>query len=264
MARIPYEELLTNQNVLSNAVDFTTAPRAYLARLAPVDTLADLPQREREYLALYAFSEFMTATEDLLGWVAVLKDWDPNDDYSLFNLLDRTRVEPGLETEIGEYLASVDAEGFRSLLAVPADDDLKSLGLSDGDVASVNESIPAKLDGFRKIVEYRTKDERGLVKGFNKVKHLLLAFPVELHGAPRILLPRTGEVTPETAATPKRVKIDGARLDTTPEYIKGRLQRTVESQAVLCDALHFILFTRYSHPYSLPEWVESVREQWGD
>ena len=63
----------------------------------------------------------MTATEDLLGWVAVLREWNPADDYSLFEQLDRVRVGPELESDVLDYLTTLTTDGLRGLLQVPSD-----------------------------------------------------------------------------------------------------------------------------------------------
>jgi hypothetical protein len=51
------------------------------------------------------------------------------------------------------------------------------MGLQPEEVAKVNISISAKLEGFLKVARLWAKNDRGLVKGFNKVKHMLLAIP---------------------------------------------------------------------------------------
>ena len=137
------------------------------------------------------------------------------------------------------------------------------MGLLPEDVAKINESIPAKLDGFLKVAKLRTRDERGLVKGFNKVKHMLLAVPVDAFAGHQVLLPKIGSISPPSDDSPRRVKIDGARIDTTPDYIRGRVRQTLEIQAVLCDVLQFILYTRYQQPYIHSQWVLDVAANWG-
>lgn len=137
------------------------------------------------------------------------------------------------------------------------------MGLRSQEVVKINESIPAKLDGFLKVAKLRARDNRGLVKGFNKVKHMLLAIPTDAFEGHQVLLPKIGRVTPLTDDSPRRVKIDGARIDTNPDYIRGRVRQTLETQAVLCDVLQFILYTRYQTPYTHPQWVHDVAANWG-
>ena len=245
--------------VLANAAQFTTAQRAFVAKLIPTtDILDKFPQQELDFLAIQAFSDFMTATEDLLGWVAVLREWDPADDYSLFEGLDRVRVVPDLEFDVLEYLTKLTTEGLRGLLQVPSDSELLAMGLLPEDVAKINESIPAKLDGFLKVAKLRTRDDRGLVKGFNKVKHMLLGVPVDAFEGHQVLLPKIDGIAPPSDDSPRRVRIDGARIPTNPDYIRGRVHQTLEIQAVLCDVLQFILYTRYQEPYTHPQWVIDV------
>jgi hypothetical protein len=63
-----YSAILNNEAVLTNATHFMTGQRAFVAKLIPInDILEKLPQQELDFLALQAFSEFMTATEDLIG-----------------------------------------------------------------------------------------------------------------------------------------------------------------------------------------------------
>jgi hypothetical protein len=258
-----YSAILNNEAVLTNAAQFTTAQRAFVAKLIPrTDILDKFSQQELDFLALQAFSEFLTATEDLLGWVAVLRKWDPADDFSLFEQLDKVRVGPDLESDVLEYLTKLDPDGLRGLLQVPSDEQMLAMGLSPEEVAKINESIPAKLDGFLKVAKLRTRDDRGLVKGFNKVKHMLLAIPTDTFQEHQILLPKFGDVTPPGDDSPRRVKIDGARIDTNPDYIRGRVRQTLETQAVLCDVLQFILYARYQQPYVHPQWVHDVYANW--
>ena len=254
-----YSAILNNKAVLANAAQFTTAQRAFIAKLIPItDILDQFPQQILDFLALQAFSEFITATEDLLGWIAVLREWNPADDYSLFEQLDKVMVGPKLESDVLDYLTGLDTDGLRGLLQVPSDDELLAMGLRPEEVAKIDDSILAKLDGFLKVANFRTRDNRGLVKGFNKVKHMLLAIPTDVSEGHQVLLPKIGSVTPPSDDSPRRVKIDGARIDTTPHYIRGRVRQTLEIQAVLCDVLQFILYTRYQQPYIHSQWVHDV------
>jgi hypothetical protein len=263
MESIQYAAILNNEAVLTNAAQFTTAQRAFVANLIPTtDILDKWPQQELDFLALQAFSEFMTATEDLLGWVAVLREWHPDDDYSLFRLLDSVRVGQQLESEIIEYLLMLDPEGMRALLRIPSDNELSAMGLQPEEVAKVNISIPAKLEGFLKVAHLRAMNDRGLVKGFNKVKHMLLAIPTDGFERHQILLPKIGGVTTNGDNGPSKTRIDGARIDTNPDYIRGRVRQTLEIQAILCDVLQFILYARYQQPYVLPQWVHDVYANW--
>ena len=53
------------------------------------------------------------------------------------------------------------------------------MGLQPEEVAEINISIPAKLEGFLNVAHLRAQNDRSLVKGFNKVKHMLLAIPTD-------------------------------------------------------------------------------------
>ena len=65
------------------------------------------------------------------------------------------------------------------------------MGLRSEEVAKTNESIPAKLDAFLKVVKLRIKDNRGLVKGFNKVKHTLLAISTDAIEGHQVFSPKS-------------------------------------------------------------------------
>ena len=83
---------LEDASVLQNAVYFSTAARAYSAQLILQQPL-NMNQRAVDFLVIKAFEEFMTSTEDLIGWLFTLKEWKPgNAEYSLFLLLDRIHV----------------------------------------------------------------------------------------------------------------------------------------------------------------------------
>ena len=259
-----YAALLNNESVLTNAVEFATAHRVFVANLVPTGNLTQLDQPQLDFLALFAFSEFMTATEDLLGWVSVLKEWDPTDDYSLFKLLDKVKVGPDLETKMIAYLSNLDSNGFRDLLHIPENRELVVMGFSAELVAAINESIPEKRTGFLKVSQLRATEQRGLVKGFNKAKHMLLAFPIDQLKGHEILLPKIGAVARGADQRSTTTAIDGARIDTSPEYVSQRMRRTVESYAVLWDTLSLILLTRYGKKCTPPEWVTNTLENWGD
>jgi hypothetical protein len=261
-----YSAILNNEAVLTNAAHFMTGQRAFVAKLVPIhDILEKLPQLELDFLALQAFSEFMTATEDLIGWVSVLRKWNPAEEYSLFELLDSVWVGPELEFEVIDYLSKLDADGLRSLLHVPCDYELLATGLRPEEVAKIDDSIHAKLEGFLKVARLRTGNKRGLVKGFNKVKHMLLAIPTDTFEGHQVLLPKIGGITPAGDNSPRKTIIDGARIDTDPDYIRGRVRQTFGIQAILCDVLQFILYARYQQPYVHPQWVHDVYANlWGE
>jgi len=83
---------LEDASVLRNAVYFSTAERAYSAKLLLQQPL-NITQRTLDFLVIRAFEEFMTSTEDLIGWLFTLQEWQPgNAEYSLFYLLDKISV----------------------------------------------------------------------------------------------------------------------------------------------------------------------------
>ena len=73
------------------------------------------------------------ATEDALGWQFALKEWHPGDPkHCLFVLLDRIQVgpHPRTEDEALRIMERLDEDGFRELVHVPSDENLKASGWS--------------------------------------------------------------------------------------------------------------------------------------
>ena len=252
--------MLNNRAVLLNAVEFTTARRAFEAQIT-VDMLEGATPSTIEFLSVRAFSEFVTSTEDALGWVWVLKEWDPNDDYSLYKLLDKTDVNPSVENKIAAHLKGLDANGGRKLFHVPTDDELLASGVPAETVDLVAESIPKKVEGFRKVHEFRTKMGRNMVKGFNKTKHMNLVFPVDRPSGRAILMPK-GQVKSASDQGSESIRIDGVEIVPSVDYIKQRAQRTLESQAIVWDTLALILQIRFHTPTTTPDWLETAFQNW--
>jgi hypothetical protein len=108
-------EPLEDASIIRNAVYFSTAERAYSAELVLKEPM-DVNQRKIDFMVIRAFEEFMTSTEDLLGWLFALQEWKPGKaENSLFILLDRIHVGRGKyrEDNAVNLLTKVDEEGFR-------------------------------------------------------------------------------------------------------------------------------------------------------
>lgn len=130
----------------------------------------------------------------------------------------------------------------------------------EAEVEAIRRTIPKKIEGFLNIAKLRASNERALVKAFNKGKHQFLAFPIDRSGGHQRLLPTAKQVkTGESQG--QSYKMDGALIDTTPEYISGRARQARESQAVLCDTLLLILNGLYGHEFPAPEWIHRVHDE---
>ena len=84
----PYDDA----TILKNVVYFSTAARAHSAQLILEQPLG-IGQQELLFSAVEAFSEFMTSTEDMLGWFFTLQEWQPgNTEFSLLLLFTISKV----------------------------------------------------------------------------------------------------------------------------------------------------------------------------
>ena len=79
-------------SILRNAIYFSTSERAYSTELILQQPL-NVNQRTLSFLVVKAFEEFMTSTEDLIGWLFALQEWQPgNAEFSLLILLNKIQV----------------------------------------------------------------------------------------------------------------------------------------------------------------------------
>jgi hypothetical protein len=251
-------------SMLRNTVYFSTAQRANSAQLILQQPLG-VSQQQLAFLVLRAFQEFMTSTEDMVGWLFVLQEWQPgNAEFSLFLLLDRIKVgymndRKGIdytETRAASLLKELDEDGFRNLIHIPNDADLLNSGMSKELVDGIKLSIPAKLDGWRRITNKRVEQDRGLVCAFNKVKHHMLAFPTQEHNKDEVWLPsriRFNKVK-------NRVDLERAWLNINADQVKRLAADSIAAQAVLHNTLALILVTRYGEKYTDPHWVRRAFE----
>lgn len=248
---------LEDASILRNAVYFSTAERVYSAQLILQQPL-NVNQLTLDFLVVKAFEEFMTSTEDLLGWLFALEEWQPgNAEFSLFILLDRINVgKKGKKNDYTEaravsLLSSLDTEGFRKLFHIPTDKELISSGISTKFVNNIKRSIPFKLDGWLKIASRRAEQGRGWVRMFNKFKHHMLAFPTRVRNKNEVWLPTSIRLN----KTLNRVLLGQGWLETSANELRTLAGNAIGAQAVLHDTLALILCTRYGEKYIAPQWL---------
>lgn len=246
-------EPLEDASIIRNAVYFSTAERAYSVELVLKEPI-DVNQRKLDFMVIRAFEEFMTSTEDLLGWLFALQEWKPGKaENSLFILLDKIHVGIGKyrEDNAVNLLTKVDAEGFRKLFHIPKDEELISSGMSEELVDTVNRSLPFKLDGWLKIAKRRAEQDRGEVGMFNKLKHHMLALPTQARGEDEVWMPYSVKVDIEQ----NQIKLGGGWLGANLKNIRRLTSDAIAAQVLLHDTLALILMTRYGEKYYAPDWV---------
>ena len=241
--------VISDIDVLRNAVRSSTAQRAFVASMTMEKAREGITSQETAYLCIEGLSHFVTATEDLLGWAQVLRQWKPEEpSKQLFTLLDSVQVRPKDEDDIMRYFKGLSVSGLRELLRLPPNSALEANGLTAPEVESIDRSLPHLLDGWIRLAEIRVDKERGLVTAFNKVKHMLLAFPEEGH----IRLARI-----ESGTT-----LGGLRVEISADYAVGRARQAVECQAILHGTLGLILTANgLSEPTA--NWVNKALQTWG-
>lgn len=245
---------LEDASVLRNAVYFSTEERAYSAQLMLQQPL-NVNQRTLDFLVIKAFEEFMTSTEDLIGWLFTLQEWQPgNAEYSLFLLLDKIRVgKRGYyeEKRALSLLSSLDGEGFRALCHIPKDDELISSGFPRELLDNIKRSMPRKLEGWLKIANRRAEQGRGWVRMFNKLKHHMLAFPTRVRDKDEIWMPTSINFNKEG----HYIKLGQGWLESSVNELRRKAGDAIAAQAILHDTLAVILITRYNEKYVVPQWV---------
>jgi hypothetical protein len=253
---------LEDASVLRNAVYFSTAQRAYSAEIILGQSLS-VNQTNLNFLAVRAFEEFMTSTEDLLGWLFVLEEWQPGTPYnSLFILLDKIGVGKRgrySEEKAVSTLSSLNGDDFRKLLHIPKDEELIASGISKEFVDNLQRSLSFKLAGWLKLAEERREQDRGRVGMFNKIKHHLLAFPTRERGKNELFIPYNVHVDEKIPA----IRMGMGWLTADANTIRQLAGNSIAAQAVLHDTLVVILMTRYAERnYKPPVWVVKAYQQW--
>jgi len=205
--------------------------------------------QEAAYLCIEGLSHFVTATEDLLGWAQVLRQWKPEEPgKQLFSLLDSVQVRTKDEDEIMGFFKGLSVSGLRELLRVPPGSELEANGLPSSEIESIERALPHILEGWIRLAETRVAKERGLVTAFNKVKHMLLAFPED--GYIRLARIEPGNT------------LGGLRIEVSADYAVGRGRQAVECQAILHSTLGLIL-TANGLREPTADWVFKAFQTWG-
>lgn len=245
---------LEDASVLRNTVYFSTAARAYSAELVLKEPL-NTNQRTLDFMVVRAFEEFMTSTEDLLGWLFALQEWKPGEaEHSLFILLvDKVKVgiDKYREDNAVSLLKDVDAEGFRRLFHIPTNQELISSGIPEELVGDINRSMPFKLEGWLKFAKIRVEQGRGKVKMFNKLKHHLIVFPMQESGKGVVWVPASIKMDIKQ----NKIGVGSGPLEANPNEIRRLVSNAIVAQAILHDTLAMILITRYGEKYLAPNWV---------
>jgi hypothetical protein len=214
---------------------------------------------------LRAFTEFMTTSEDLLGWTFVLQQWRPGTpENSLFALLYRIQVgrDPWTEEAALTHLNGLNTGSVRKFLHLPTDEEFAESSIPIQLVESIQKAMPLKLEGFRRIARLRYDQDRGWVRTFNKVKHLLLAFPTTERGKPEVFLPARFTIS----GLPLQANIEAAWLAADVETVKYYAGNALAGQLALHDTLAAILQVRFGEPYVRPAWVTDALQSgfWRD
>jgi len=201
------------------------------------------------------FEEFMTSTEDLVGWLFALQEWQPgNAEFSLLILLNKIRVG-----QVGHYeeeqavslLSNLDGEGFRELCHIPEDEELIDSGMSREQVNRIRLSMPYKLEGWLKIAKTRAEQNRGWVHMFNKSKHHMLAFPTQERDKDEVWLPTSIKFD----KAKNHIRMGSGWLEVSTNMLRRFAGDAIAAQATLNDTLALILVTRYGEKYEAPQWV---------
>ena len=243
---------LEDTSVLRNAVYFSTAERAYSAQLMLQQPL-NVNQRTVDFLVIKAYEEFMTSTEDLLGWLFTLEKWQPgNAEFCLFLLLDKIRVGQGdyREERAVSLLEGLNEEDFRTLCHIPTGDELITSGFSKELADNMKRSIPRKLEGWLKISKRRAEQGRGWVHMFNKFKHHMQAFPTRVRDKDEIWMPTSINFDRD-----RGIGLGQGWLESSIIELRRLAGDAIAAQAILHDTLAIILMSRYNEKYAVPQWV---------
>ena len=239
---------ISDIDVLRNAVRFSTAQRAFAASMVMEKVGQGVTSEEAAYLCIEGLSHFVTATEDLLGWAQVLRQWKPEEpSKQLFTLLDRVQVGPTEEDEILGFLKGLKMSEFRDLLRMPPSSELAANGLPAQEVKDVDLALPHLLEGWIRLAEIRMRNNRALVTAFNKAKHMMLAFPED--GYIRLARVESGNI------------LGGLRVEISDEYALGRARQAVECQAILHSTLGLMLTTNGLREPTA-QWVTKALQTW--
>jgi len=244
---------LDDASILRNAVYFSTAQRAYSAQSLLQQPLIK-SQREVDFLTIKAYEEFMTSTEDLIGWLFTLEEWQPGSaEFSLLLLLDRIKVGSNdyKEKRAVSLLAGMNEEEFRAMCHIPTSEELITAGFSEELVDNMKRSMPCKLEGWLNIAKRRADQDRGWVRMFNKFKHHMLAFPTTTRKKNEIWMPTSIKFNKEGPS----IGLGQGWLESSINELRRLAGDAIAAQAILHDTLAMILMSRYDEKYTTPQWV---------
>jgi len=202
----------------------------------------------------------MQSTEDMLGWLFALQEWQPGTfEFSLFHLLYRIQVGRHALKKVPDYreeravalLHGLDEQGFRRLIHIPSDEDLRTSGAPADLCGQIATALTPKLEGWRRIASRRADQDRGLVRAFNKLKHQMLALRTRTADKDEVWMPI--EVAHDSDA--KRTRLRGASLVVSSGNVRRWAGDAIAAQAILWDTLGLILWLRYGVEPSPPAWV---------
>lgn len=238
--------------IIRNAVNFATAQRAFEAASILRQPIEGLDALHRAFLLVAAFEAEMEATEDTLGWLFALREWQPGiAQKSLLALVDRVQIRVrGDYTEekaiaLLDGLSPIDA---RRILHLPSDEELAAAGVDAPLREQIARALPHMIDGVRRTALKRSEAARTRVDAFNKSKHFLVARPVLKDGKPTVWWPAA-------KLQDGAFHVKNLHMEASPEVIRAHAGRAVVAQAVLNSLLGLILMFRFREPYETPDWV---------
>lgn len=243
---------LEDAAILRNAVYFASEQRAFGAYSLINQPFKRLKEKDLGYLAVDAFKAEMTSTEDVLGWLFVLRDWRPGSaETSLFVLLDKVRVgvPPWTEDAAATLLDGIDPDSLRELLHIPKEEEMAAAGFSQEITTAVTTSIESNLHGLKRLVDLRRGDKRARVRAYNKLKHMLLAMPEQAEEKRWVVVPEL------MSFDGKEIHLQTVRIEASERNIQLMASRAIVAQAVLNSLLGMILWMRFGEPYSSPRWA---------
>lgn len=251
-------QMLEDAGVLRNAITFMVAQRAYVADSLLHRPFDGMPENVLAMITLEAFGAEMTSLEDTLGWLFALKEWEPGTAAKcLMANLDTIQVGRGAHDEdaAAELLSTLDGPKLRQILHFPEDSDLKKAGASDELVEAINKALPYKLDSLRRVAERRGEANRARVVAFNKLKHMLLGFPVrDDDGKPHV------ELITGRGYDSGEIHLNTVTLEVSAANIAIMAGNALAAQASLWDSLALILWSRFDERHEAPPWVHHAMD----
>lgn len=117
-------------------------------------------------------------------------------------------------------------------------------------------ALKSQIQGFRNIIDRRTRRARALVRAYNKSKHIHLAL---LTGAGEDM--QVALLTSETGYTdPRGIGLAGQILRVQPSRIREYATWSLQTHMTLFAIQSMILETRYGEKLSTPRWFAAALE----